>query len=292
MATAEELRQEIEALEADLYGSEEGQEESAPEPIESEPDQPEEVVEDTQEEPTPESSEESQAQHQDDDVINKLEKRIADGQRKITQISQENSELRRQLDALTRENEHLKQQQAAEPKQDAYSSLDELSDEYEMMEPVVAQLKAKDEQIAQMQQQLEQLAQGSQETQQQMHFNMIRSAHPDAEQIATSDSFQVYLAQKDSENDGSSPLASQIVQSGTAVEIIQLLSDYKQSQQVKPRPTNIEAARQAVTPKPKSQVVRPQSKPTFTREQIAAMSPAEFKANEEAIMDAMASGRI
>jgi len=297
--SVEDLKTEIDELEANAFGG------SAPVTEEAEQDQPAEPEQDTPTEPEQAPQDESvEAQPEEKDELKIAEERIANAQRRMTQATQEAAELRRENESLKSENESLKAQveslqQSAKSDSDTLSQLDEIGEEYEMIKPVAADLKKKDQLINELRQKIEQMSETSTdanaETQRQIHFNTIYAAHPDAQQVAESDAFQAYLANKDFEHQKSGhqgPYPSQIIQQGSAHEIVQVLNDYKASKTQTPSQDQvIEEARQAITPNPK-QVVQPESTPSFTREQIAAMSPQEFAQNEDAIMQAMSEGKI
>lgn len=298
--TTDELKQEIETIEAEMYG------ETAPESEEAEQGQPAESGQDTPAKPEQPHQEESvEAQPEEEkDALTVAEERIANAQRRMTQATQEAADLRRKVESLENENESLKSQleaqQSAKSDGDTQSPLDEIGEEYDMIKPVTEDLKRKDQLINELQRKIEQMSESSTdanaETQRQIHFNTIYGAHPDAQQVAESDEFQVYLANKDFEHQKSGqsdkPFPSQVIQQGSAHEIVQILNDYKAQKSSAPSQEQVIAeARQAVTPNPK-QVVQPKQSPSFTREQIAAMTPQEFAENEDAIMQAMSEGRI
>jgi hypothetical protein len=79
------------------------------------------------------------------------------------------------------------------------------------------------------------------------------------------------------------------IQRGSAVDIIDVLDKYKKAV----GETRLQAAREVANPAtPKARTQPTKTKPTFTRKQIDAMTPQEFLANEAAIDQAVAEGRV
>jgi len=126
------------------------------------------------------------------------------------------------------------------------------------------------------------------------HFGAIRAVHPDFQQVVESDDFkgwigrQSRIAQIIVYGDGiqSSPLR----RGGNAEEVNDVLTQYKQAVGSSKRSNE---AREAASPTlRKATRIQSNGRTTFTREQIAAMTPAEFSKNEAAIDAAMAEGRV
>lgn len=95
------------------------------------------------------------------------------------------------------------------------------------------------------------------------HFDAIRKAHPDLDEINISDDFQGWLSRQ-------SALIQRAAAEGDAKEVIEVIDRYKAA-------VGIGGKRK---------------RPKFTRAQINAMSPEEFERREKEIDEAMANGDI
>jgi hypothetical protein len=141
------------------------------------------------------------------------------------------------------------------------------------------------------------------------HFAAINEAHSDASDIAASADFQGWLSRQSS-------MYQYAIEKGTAIDVIDVLTKYKKDVGIPlqtseptpptdgdaetdpepnaaPKETKLEMARRLATPTPRKGLKPPTNpRPSFSRKQIAAMSPQEFAENEAAIDEAMAHGRI
>lgn len=126
------------------------------------------------------------------------------------------------------------------------------------------------------------------------HFNAIRGAHSDFDQVVNSDEFNGWVSRQSRVTSiilyGDGVQGSGYRNGGNAAEVIEVLDTYKKAIGSAARTG---AAREAAAPTlRKTTRTQPQGRPTFTREQIDAMSPAEFAKNEAAIDEALAAGRV
>lgn len=126
------------------------------------------------------------------------------------------------------------------------------------------------------------------------HFNVIRAAHPDFQQVVESEDFKGWADRQSRMTKitlyGDGVEISPLYHGGTAEEVNDVLTQYKHAVGLTKRS---DAAREAASPTlRKANRVQSNGRTTFTRDQIGRMSPAEYAANESAIDAAMAEGRI
>jgi DNA repair exonuclease SbcCD ATPase subunit len=128
------------------------------------------------------------------------------------------------------------------------------------------------------------------------HIAAIAAAHPDYQQVANSDEFNGWL---DRQPDayriylfGDGIEGSKHRSGGTAAEVNRVLDQYKQSIGTAKRNGDAREAANPALRKTTRTNLGNNGRPTFTREQIAKMTPAEFAKNEKVIDAAMAEGRI
>jgi hypothetical protein len=135
--------------------------------------------------------------------------------------------------------------------------------------------------------------QTEQETEAERHFATIKAQHGDLEQIVESPEYADWYNQQ-------GPMIQQALQQGTAKDVIAALNlfrnDYpRASTSEAPQKSNggskLEAARNASSPNIRT-ASKPSSKIVFTNEQIAKMSPLEFKEHEAEIDRQLARGEI
>lgn len=236
------------------------------------------------------------------------EDRYKNLQAAFTRASQDNASLKNQLAEMQAKIEQLSQQQA-QPQQQAqqpaqqqfdYAELDKSASEFDELRPIVDHVKKMEAMLQQTQEKLtrteQELARTKQETTQQtqmtaqeIHNQRILSVHPDAFDVAGTPDFHGWLLRQPG-------YVQQVMQTGSADDVITVLSSYKQAmgvsgqqQQQQPQqhfqPTAVNS-NSAVT------VNTDKTKQAFTRAQIEAMSEAEFLANEDAINEAMVAGLI
>lgn len=224
------------------------------------------------------------------DADSKLYKDLQAG---FTRVSQENSELRNQLsimhERLNNISAPVQQNAPASAQQSQPDSLDAVDSEYPELKPVnqrvrelEAQLKRQNEQLQNYQRDY---TEDRQLTAQQLHDNKILASHPDAFDLANTAEFTGWLHRQ--------PVYVQnLITTGNADEIISLVSTYKATVATKPNKT--EEARRVSAPNTGSAPIKTidANKPTFTGQQIADMSDAEFIRREAEIQEAQMEGRV
>jgi chromosome segregation ATPase len=283
--SAEELNREADEMLLEMLGD------SAPKVEEVEPDQPIETSEDTVTDPVGKPTEQPPEVGQDKDPLELAQERIANAQRKMTEATQEASSLRRQVAELQQKVAQLQDQLTQQPKssEGEIDTLDELAEEYpNIVAPLIDRIRKLEGKLGEVDTKFSETEAQAQEREaeqaQKAHFDAILSAHPDAMDVANSDAMQAWLA-------GRPPMDQQVLQSGTAADVIDLLHRFKSSQAKPAQESKLDRAREVATPNPRSMTEKT-SKPTFTRQQIANMSMEEFRRNETAIDAAYEDGRV
>lgn len=282
--SAEELNREADAMLEEMLG------EDAPKVGEVEPDQPVETSADTVIEPVGEPTEQPPVVEEDKDPLALAQERIANAQRKMTEATQEASGLRRQVAELQQKVAQFQDQLAQQPTSSGseIDTLDDLAEEYPtIVAPLIDRIRKLEGKLGEVDTRFSETESQAQEREtertKKAHFDAILSTHPDAMDVANSNAMQAWLA-------GRPPMDQQILQSGTAADVVDLLSRFK-STQTRPQESKLDRAREVVTPNPRSMTEKT-SKPSFTRQQIANMSMDEFRRNENAIDAAYEDGRV
>ena len=126
------------------------------------------------------------------------------------------------------------------------------------------------------------------------HFNAIRNAHSDFDQVVNSDEFNGWVSRQPRITSiilyGDGVQGSGYRNGGNAAEVIEVFDTYKKD--IGSARRTDEARDVAAPTLRKTTRTQPTGRPTFTRAQIDAMSQAEFAKNEAAIDAAMAEGRV
>lgn len=222
--------------------------------------------------------------------------RYRNAQSRMTRATQEAAELRRAQQAQASELAQLRAELAsarsAPPRQAdtvpaAGSNLDSVEAEYPDFSPVVAQIKEQERQLRELR---ESSAKSAQQAAYESHLKAVTAVHPDAIALASSDQFSGWV-------DRQPPAIQQIISNGTAADVNWVLSQYKTAAGVtktQSKDDKLAAAKLVASPNlPRVASNQAQAgKRTFTREQIAKMSPAQFAKNEAEIDAAMADGLI
>ncbi len=222
------------------------------------------------------------------DELETLNKRLSDSQRKITELGQENVMLRNQLADVNKQLADYREKEFSAQSQERVKSIEALSDQYEFLKPMMVELNELRQQVHQQTQQSSQVKQElDQQAAQQAHINAILAVHPDAVSLANSSSFGGWLGNQHQR-------LQQVMQNGTAQEVIDLLNAYKsqtvqQTQQA--QQTKLDKAREMATPNTRSQT-SPNAKRTYSQAEINAMSMPEFLKHEADIDMAFAEGRV
>lgn len=213
------------------------------------------------------------------------EERVKNAQSRMTKATQESAELRRQVSELRGEMESLRAKIATAPEDD--EDLRTLKDEYpDIASPILRKLEAVQEQVNKGQRQLEEDRQADTLKR---HFDTIRGAHSDFDEIVTSDEFDGWLASQ-------TPSWRKIGESGTAEEVVELLARYKTAIGNAPQQpeSTLEKARKLAEPslprarKPDQNA----NQKIWTRREIELMPLNEFEKRQEEIDQALMEGRV
>jgi len=133
--------------------------------------------------------------------------------------------------------------------------------------------------------------QNEQKTASSKHFDDIKEHHADLDEIVASDEYADWYVHQ-------APMIQQALQQGTSRDVIAALNlyraDHPSSVHVKNSITKLDklAQAKAAASPTINKGQKPEQKQTFTNEQIAKMSRAEFMKYEDAIDIAMANGEI
>ncbi len=321
MQTAEQkLDQEADELWKEVYSPDEPE-------VKAESDteaEEEAVVEpEAKAEPEPEEKPEADPEEQKDELdgltVSNAEERIKNAQARMTRATQEAAELRKKVEPLEVSNAELKESntklhselqtikqqleqiQSAPPveKPDTTQAEDaELQTAMEDYPEVVGPLSRQNQLLAKQNQELakriDQLEGTVTTTAEEMeaekrhaakaaHMATIRAVHADVDDLAQSQDFDGWI--------GRQPTAiQQIVQKGTAEDVIWVLDQYKEAIG---QSNKLEAARDAATAAtPRARTQPTQGKPRYTRAQIDAMTPEQYLKHEAAIDEALSRGEI
>lgn len=264
---------------------------------ESEAEQPaeDETGNDEVQDPEPETKQEAKPSEEDELTIQNADKRIKDAQRRMTKATQEAAALRRENDELRTAVTDLKGEVAklkavAQAPETTDGDLARLQEEYpDLAKPLIAEiqkLRAEQQGTRAEQEELRKQAQNDQQQRSALeHQEAILAVHADAFDLASRVDFQEWLADQPS-------YKRQVVESGTAEDVIDLLSEFKGTLAPPPPQPTLEQAKEIAEPKTRSTKAKPQGKKTWTRSEINAMSPAEYLKNEAEIDRALAEGRV
>lgn len=215
------------------------------------------------------------------------EERIKNAQALMTKATQEAADLRRENTRLLEENEALKNSASNENTSTEVGSLDELMEEYpELVGPLIQRLNQLEGKISSIETVNHQSVEDSTLK---AHWDAIAQAHPDHVEVSQDLDFQGWVARQ-------APALQSIAQNGSAKDVIYLLDQYKATSKNSDNRRNIdklEQAKQIADRVPRTQT-QPESslKPSFTRDQIAKMTPDQFSKYEAEIDAAMARGEI
>lgn len=226
-------------------------------------------------------------------ALEKAEKAMKGAQSRMTKATQEAADLRRQNEDMLRNLAELKGQ-LAEKEQDT-AKLAQIREEYpDIAGPLLDELSrtqaevqsAKEALSAQEQRRNEELQARAAEE----HFNRIRAAHPDVDEIVSSADWMNWLETQDA-------ATHNWVEQGSSNDVNAVLSRYKDDMGLRP-PTpqerSLEKARAVAEPKmPKarSQNVTGEKR-NWTVEEIMRMPNKEFQKHQRDILKAMEQGAI
>lgn len=258
------------------------------------------VPEDTE---TVEASEEVQDTEEDKDEPSEepspdnsvFEERYKNAQARMTKATQEASDLRKKISEMEERlayRENLQQQPPLQPAA-VDSDMKSLLDDYpDIAKPLLNKINALESQLqntAQSQEQREE------ERAMAEHVAAIKAAHPDLDEVRTSDDFQGWMSRQ-------SNFYQRIAEEGSADDVVELLNAYKKAvgydapivDSSSKKAAKLEAAKKVADPKlPKArQASSGNRKASFTVDEIARMTPKQFEKYEKEIDKAYSGGRI
>ena len=217
------------------------------------------------------------------------EERIKNAQYRMTKATQEAADLRKEIMALRQQNAELGTQlvEVSVEKNVAKETLDNLREEYpDFAVPILDEIGDIRAELNQYRTQVD--AEKSQNTLQE-HFSTIEQSHPDMNDIVTSDDFAGWLERQ-------SPVWQRVAQDGSAHEVVELLSKYKETFDTQPQQpvSKVDRARKVAEPTlPKARRPDPNSgKRIWTREEITRMPLDEFEKRSAEIDQAYMDGRV
>ena len=294
-----------EALDAELDAeiqkmySEDDSASDAPEDSGTASEDPEAVVQEA-ESATP-STDEQQAETTDPVVP---EHRYKEAVRAMNKAQQELAEFRKAdanrdqtIQQLQAELQALKSNEAPEP--DAYEDLSEAKELYpELVAPLLKTIDSLKKQLASVQNEVsgvktvaDRYQQAEAMSAEERHYAEINNAHPDVSELVATEEFQAW-------RNAQAPVIQYALDQGTARDVVAALSLYKSetgkastSAPVSNKPDRLAAAKDAASPSIKG-ASKPDSKPTFTADQIAKMTMSEFAKHEAEIDAAIARGEL
>lgn len=214
-----------------------------------------------------------------DRKIRASEERIKNAQAKMHRATQEAAELRKINQQMADRLSQLEAKVQAEEEPELKSLQEDYPD---IAKPLLAKISKLEKQLYETAQSFDAKAEVSQL---EKHFQTIRSAHPDFEDLAGSEDFQGWL-------DRQTPVWKQVSKSGTADEVIELISRYKEVLTPSPSDKARRVAEPSVPRATKTNKNSESSKRLWTRDEINRLSLSEYAKLEEEIDRAMVEGRI
>lgn len=291
---ADELLKQMLEQNVEPEPEEEPVEEDTPQAEDSEenpPEEPSETGEDSELE-APQEEDRGDPNPDDGDLAKKLrvaEERVKNAQARMTKATQEAAELRRNMAELQATVQNLQSQlvEAANNKDGIDDELRTLAEEYpDIAAPLLKKLSRLEETVSEYRSRID--SEKSQNTLQ-AHFDTIRGAHPDMDDIVVSDDFTGWLERQ-------SAVWQRVAQDGSADEVVELLNRYKETFDTPPQQqvSKVERARRVAEPSlPKARKPDPNSgKRIWTREEITRMPLEEFERRQAEIDQAYLDGRV
>lgn len=265
----------------------------APEDEDNTPAEPADTVEDGEElVPQEEDRGDPDPDDGNDDLqkqIRLAEERIKNAQSRMTKATQEAADMRRDNLALRQQLAELSAQlaEASNGSDNSDDELRTLSEEYpDIALPLLKKLSKLEDTVKQYRTQVD--TEKSQNTLQE-HFSTIEQSHPDMNDIVTSDDFAGWIERQ-------SPVWQRVAQDGSAQEVVELLSKYKETFDTQPQQpvSKVDKARKVAEPTlPKARRPDPNSgKRIWTREEITRMPLDEFEKRSAEIDQAYIDGRV
>jgi len=248
-----------------------------------------EEVQDTEEvkdEPSEESS-------PDDSVF---EERYKNAQARMTKATQEASDLRKKISEMEERlnfREQLQTKTTPVENTEVEGDLKSLMEDYpDIAKPLISKINT-------LENQLNNTAQNQEQREEERimaeHVAAIKAAHPDLDEVRTSDDFQGWMQRQ-------SNFYQRIAEEGSSEDVIELLNVYKKAvgydapivDSSSKKAAKLEAAKKVADPKlPKTrQSSSGNQKASFTVDEIARMTPKQFEKYEKEIDKAYTGGRI
>lgn len=217
------------------------------------------------------------------------EERIKNAQSRMTKATQEAADMRRDNLALRQQLAELSSQlaEASNGSDDSDEDVRVASEEYpDIVLPLLKKLSKIEGELKEYRTEVN--TEKSQNTLQE-HFGTIEQSHPDMNDIVTSDDFTGWLERQ-------SPVWQRVAQDGSAHEVVELLSRYKETFDTQPQQpeSKVDRARKVAEPTlPKARRPDPNSgKRIWTREEITRMPLDEFEKRSAEIDQAYMDGRV
>lgn len=248
-----------------------------------------EEVQDTEEV----KDEPSEDQSPDDSVF---EERYKNAQARMTKATQEAADLRKKMAEMEERlnfREQLQNQNTSAEKPEVDGDLKSLMEDYpDIAKPLINKINT-------LENQLNNTAQNQEQREEERimaeHVAAIKAAHPDLDEVRTSDDFQGWMQRQSS-------FYQRIAEEGSAEDVIELLNVYKKAvgfdapivDSSSKKAAKLEAAKKVADPKlPKTrQSSSGNQKASFTVDEIARMTPKQFEKYEKEIDKAYSGGRI
>lgn len=223
-------------------------------------------------------------------AMNKAQQELAEFRKADANRDQTIQQLQAELQAL-------KSNEAPEP--DAYEDLSEAKELYpELVAPLLKTIDSLKKQLASVQNEVsgvktvaDRYQQAEAMSAEERHYAEINNAHPDVSELVATEEFQTW-------RNAQAPVIQYALDQGTARDVVAALSLYKSetgkastSAPVSNKPDRLAAAKDAASPSIKG-ASKPDSKPTFTADQIAKMTMSEFAKHEAEIDAAIARGEL
>ncbi len=293
-AEAQELMDQLTKANAEPEASDTEQEPE--EVIQEAPEEPEESAEVEASEVSEEESEggdDSNELSALDERIEKAERAMKGAQRKMTQATQEASELRNQNEALLQAVSELKGQLAEQARDN--ERLQQLREEYpDVATPLldeIQRLQARVDEHADLNTKRDQdAARAQQEREMEAHFERIRAVHPDFQDVTNTSDWALWIEEQDA-------ATQQWVQNGTSNDVNAVISKFKLDMGMKaptPQEKTLERAKEAASPKmPKARKSNMSGgKKSWTVDEIKRMPNELFEKHKREILESYKEGNI
>lgn len=254
------LEEEIKALEAAAYGTQEEVEEVEEEEVE------EEVVEE-------------EAEEQPAKPLNTEEETF---KKRYSDLRRHSSKQAEDLKALTAKVAEME----ARTSDPAMLTKEEVLEWAEKNPQAAATIRAlASEQVSRVAPKADEVEAIKAELQRTKELAVISKVHPDFEDVTTSDEFQDWADAQTTQMKG-------FIYSEKAEDVIFVLNTYKGLKKAPVKPTSDKAAASAVSRKGGAAEPVGTPKKSFSESQVRGMTLSEYEANQDAIQSAMAEGRF